>query len=79
MNSLILYSREDCHLCEVAEELLATCGPEAAYEKVDIETDLNLIRRYGVRIPVLYNQSSQTELFWPFERDDVLILAKESQ
>ena len=48
-----LYERVDCHLCEDARALLdATLGPDR-YARVDIDTDGDLIVRYGFRIPVV--------------------------
>jgi len=61
---LILYTRPDCHLCELAEDLLDECG--VAWQSVDIEADLSLIRRYGNHIPVLHRADTNRELFWPF-------------
>ena len=37
-----------------------------AYRKHDIELDIDLISRYGTRIPVLYRSDSGEELGWPF-------------
>ena len=64
VNSIKLYTRPDCHLCELAEQLLTECG--VSWEAVDIETDLELIRKYGTHIPVLYRADVDKELFWPF-------------
>ncbi len=61
---IFLYTRPDCHLCELAEHMLEDCG--AAWQTVDIESDLDLIRRYGNHIPVLYRSDIKRELFWPF-------------
>lgn len=52
---LQLYTRPGCHLCE---ELLAAAAPiaerhHAVIEKVDIDGDERLARRYGLAIPVL--------------------------
>lgn len=50
---MILYEREGCHLCEEARALLdAMLGPDR-YARIDIETDDDLILRYGFRIPVV--------------------------
>jgi glutaredoxin len=64
--SLILYSRSECGLCDKAEALLAEAGFGSAYEKVDIDTDLELLQRYGDQIPVLYNDETGEKLAWPF-------------
>jgi hypothetical protein len=54
MKSLQLYSRPGCHLCEL---LAAAVGPLLgdgfAIQEVDISEDPALMRRYGLRIPVL--------------------------
>jgi hypothetical protein len=64
---LILYGRRDCHLCDLAEQLLQQTRPQQDYRKVDIETDLHLLRRYGSVIPVLYARTTAAELRWPFD------------
>ena len=51
-----LYERPDCHLCEVAlaelEALLAD-GVELELERVDIDSDEDLLRRHLESIPVI--------------------------
>ena len=55
---LVLYSREACGLCDEMlvqlEPLLDTC--EASIKVVDIGGDPELMRRFGLRIPVLLHQ-----------------------
>ena len=67
MSQLILYSRPDCHLCEEAEDLLNQIAPAQDYEVVDIEDDIGLLDRYGVRVPVLRREPGGAELGWPFD------------
>lgn len=63
---LILYQRDDCHLCELALDAMAQAGaPE--FVSVFIDGDAELEARYGVRIPVLREQRSGAELGWPFD------------
>lgn len=50
---LRLYTRAGCGLCQRAEHLIAAEARGARLELVDIEGDDELVRRYGVRIPVL--------------------------
>ena len=69
MSDLILYSRPDCHLCDEAAELLARVAPEQAVRVVDIEDDLTLIDRYGIRVPVLRLEETGEELGWPFDAE----------
>ena len=66
--SLTLYTSPGCHLCEQAEEMLDYLG--LAFNAVDISRDVNLIRIYGVRIPVL-QRSDKAELGWPFDTPDI--------
>jgi glutaredoxin len=50
---LLLYERANCHLCEEARLLLdELIGPDA-YERIDIDTDDDLVMRYGFRVPVV--------------------------
>ena len=63
---LILYQRDDCHLCDLALEVLAHARvPE--FESVFIDDDEALEERYGVRVPVLRNDDTGAELDWPFD------------
>jgi hypothetical protein len=67
MSELILYTRPDCHLCDEAAGLLAVVAPDRDYRLVDIEDDLALLDRYGIRVPVLRLEPAGTELGWPFD------------
>ncbi len=64
--SLILYSRSDCSLCDKAEALLAEGGMASTYQKVDIDSDPELLERYQTQIPVLLNDQTGEKLAWPF-------------
>ena len=66
--SLTLYTSPGCHLCEQAEEMLDYLG--LAFNAVDISRDVDLIRIYGVRIPVL-QRSDKAELGLPFDTLDI--------
>jgi glutaredoxin len=52
---VIIYTRRGCHLCEEARGEILKAGRRDAYtlEEVDIETDPELVRRYGWEIPVV--------------------------
>lgn len=67
MTRLRLYSRPDCHLCEVAAGLLKEVAPAHPAHTVDIEADPELLGRYFLRIPVLQRLDSGRELDWPFD------------
>lgn len=63
--SLILYQRDDCHLCDLALDTLAHARiPE--FESVFIDGDDALEVRYGIRVPVLHRSDTGAELDWPF-------------
>lgn len=54
MTTLQLYSRPQCHLCELMfGELRPLLDESTQVEFVDISDDPDLMRRYGLRIPVL--------------------------
>ena len=51
-----LYTREGCHLCEKAKKAMESIrGGDLQFEirEVDIDTDPELVRRYGNDIPVI--------------------------
>ena len=49
----ILFVRAGCHLCEEAGVLLDDMLGTDGWDAIDIETDDDLLVRYGHRIPVL--------------------------
>lgn len=63
---LTLYQRDDCALCEQAVGLLASIGAPD-FESVWIDGDADLEARYGLRVPVLRDDDSGSELAWPFD------------
>ncbi len=66
----ILYQRDDCHLCDLALEVLAAARAPAL-DSVFIDGDDALEVRYGTRIPVLRDERHGVELDWPFDADGV--------
>jgi hypothetical protein len=74
-----LYSSEGCHLCEQALALIGNIIPDHQIKVVDIidsdiEGEQNLVKLYGVHIPVLERLSDNHKLFWPFEQSQVVEL-----
>ena len=66
--ALILYQRDECHLCDLALAVLAQArAPE--FDSVFIDGDKALEERYGVRVPVLRDHARGIELDWPFDTD----------
>lgn len=67
---LVLYQRDDCHLCDLALEVLAAARVPA-FESVFIDDDAELEARYGTRVPVLRDEAGGAELDWPFDVERV--------
>ncbi|UNK43240.1 glutaredoxin family protein [Luteimonas sp. S4-F44] len=68
--ALILYQRDDCHLCDLALAVLAQARAPA-FDSVFIDDDDALEARYGSRVPVLRDAGRGVELDWPFDADAV--------
>lgn len=70
---LILYGTKGCHLCDDAEVLLTQAQMAIRFEwqYTDIALDDTLVKKYGIRIPVLRKTTGQ-ELVWPFSLLDVV-------
>lgn len=62
----VLYQRDDCHLCDLALDVLARVHAPA-FESVFIDEDDMLEARYGARVPVLRDDARDIELDWPFD------------
>lgn len=63
---LILYQRDDCHLCDQALAALAAARVPG-FRSVFIDGDPELEARYGQRVPVLRADTDARELDWPFD------------
>lgn len=50
-----LYSRSDCHLCDVARADLERICAElvVAFDEIDVDADPDLRAEYGDRVPVI--------------------------
>ncbi|MFA5683296.1 MAG: glutaredoxin family protein [Lysobacteraceae bacterium] len=68
----ILYQRDDCHLCDLALDVLAAAAAPD-FDSVFIDGDAGLEARYGLRVPVLRNAAG-SELDWPFDTTAVRAL-----
>ena len=72
---LILLGTSACHLCEQAEEILATVLiklPQYQLNLIDIAENSQWQDAYATRIPVLYHAETQSELGWPFDEHNVI-------
>jgi len=50
---LEFYTRAGCGLCDRAAQLVAREARAAIVRTIDVDTDPELVRRYGVRVPVV--------------------------
>jgi len=55
MVKLTIYSKKDCHLCDIAKEILLNLQPELQFSitEVDIEKDSEKSEKYKYLIPVV--------------------------
>ena len=67
--ALILFTRPQCHLCDVAADVLD--GTELNWSAVNIETEPALEAQYGLRVPVIRDPASGRELDYPFGVEDL--------
>ena len=60
-----MYTRQGCHLCDDALEVVAAaCAASGAeYELVDVDTNPQLTERYGDQVPVV-TVDGATVGFW---------------
>lgn len=67
MAEFVLFGNPDCHLCELAEALVAHCLADDQFQYQAIADHEQWLREYGMRIPVLKHTESGAELGWPFD------------
>jgi glutaredoxin len=55
MHRVVLFTRPGCHLCQIARDAVLRVRSAASFtfDEVDIETDDDLVRDLGLRIPVI--------------------------
>ena len=65
MTVVTIYSRENCHLCDVALEALKSVEAELNFkiEKIDIDKDSDLVRKYGEEVPVIHIDGKHHDMF----------------
>jgi len=53
---VVVYSRKECHLCEVVKETLASVQGKADFQwrEVDIDADAVLRQKYNDEVPVVF-------------------------
>ena len=52
---VVLYARQGCHLCDAARDVVtaAAAAAGAGWLEVDVDTDPELVARYGELVPVV--------------------------
>ena len=65
MTVVTVYSRKNCHLCDVAIESLETVESELDFkiEKIYIDGDTELINKYGEEVPVIQIDGKHHDIF----------------
>jgi glutaredoxin len=60
-----IYSRKNCHLCDVAVEKLETVKIELNFEieKIYIDGDTKLTTKYGEEVPVIHIDGKHHDMF----------------
>jgi glutaredoxin len=56
MHDVVVYSRKDCHLCEVVKNTLVQvqCEADFHWREVDIDADPELRRKFTDEVPVVF-------------------------
>ena len=65
MTVVTVYSRLNCHLCDVAVDALESVRAELAFEieKIYIDGDAELIKKYGEEVPVIHIDGKHHDIF----------------
>jgi len=71
VKSLTVYSRRQCHLCDLLlEDLGALLGERGVIQVVDVDQDPRLRERYGLWIPVVVGDGQELSGY-PLNRDAI--------
>ena len=68
-----LYTTLGCHLCEKALSMIQqfkSIGTATTVEAIEIADSDEMIKRYGIRIPVIAREDDK-EIDWPFSINDL--------
>ena len=65
MTVVTVYSRKNCHLCDVAIESLETVKTELNFEieKIYIDGETELTNKYGEEVPVIHIDGKHHDIF----------------
>ncbi|MBV32651.1 MAG: thioredoxin family protein [Porticoccaceae bacterium] len=69
MREVVLFTAPNCHLCDLAEEILRPLleRQNIKMTKRDVSSDISLKKQYGLRIPVILVHGG-IERDWPFTK-----------
>ena len=64
-DQVLVYSRQGCHLCEVAYAELAALAVNLDFdlEEIFIDGDQDLVRKYGEEVPVIHINGEHHDFF----------------
>lgn len=78
IRTVLLLGTSGCHLCDSAfgvverfNDLMKIHEFVLELERVDIAVSKEMVDQYGVRIPVLIDCVSRSELDWPFDEQSL--------
>ena len=65
MTVVTVYSRNNCHLCDVAVDALESVKGELNFEieKIYIDGNTDLIAKYGEEVPVIHIDGKHHDIF----------------
>ena len=65
MTVVTVYSRHNCHLCDVAVDALESVKEELNFEieKIYIDGNTDLIAKYGEEVPVIHIDGKHHDIF----------------
>lgn len=65
MTVVTVYSRHNCHLCDVAVDALESVKEELNFEieKIYIDGNIDLIAKYGEEVPVIHIDGKHHDIF----------------
>ena len=72
---IIIYTGRQCHLCDQAKDILLPLLDQKKLHlrEIDVDSDVTLQKKYGLRIPVIVLPNGQ-EKGWPFTAAQILRL-----
>lgn len=78
MTKVLLYKKENCHLCDDAEAILGRLKTDKKFflEKIVLEENTDLYDRFGNKVPVVFIND---KLVFEFKLDEEAFLRKLSE